>query len=69
MDKKTPKYYETHKDKYERKSVYSGFSWFLVTFLGVSALPRRIEFYNKKTGELIAAFDDKATRKKYIGRY
>ncbi|KUG26139.1 hypothetical protein ASZ90_004033 [hydrocarbon metagenome] len=62
-------YYDSNKTKYERKSVYSGLGWFLVTIVGMSALPSKIEFYEKKTGKLAASFTDEATRKKYVGRY
>lgn len=65
----TPDYYEEHKDKYERKPHYSGFGWFLVTFIGMSAVPTKIEFYNRETGTLAASFDDEDTRKKYVGRF
>lgn len=69
MQNLTPEYFEKNKSKYERKSVYSGFGWLLVTFVGISALPKRIEFYEKESGELAASFDDEKTRKEYIGRY
>jgi len=65
----TPEYYEKHKDKYERKPIYSGLGWFVVTFIGMSALPKKIEFYDKETGKLAASFDDEETRKKYVGRF
>ncbi len=69
MTKYSPDYYEENKDKFERKAVYSGFGWFVVTFIGMSALPTKIEFYEKETGKLAAVFDDKEIRKKYVGRY
>lgn len=65
----TPEYFEDQKNKYERKPVYSGLGWFIVTFIGMSALPKRIEFYEKETGKLVASFDDEVTRKKYVGRF
>jgi hypothetical protein len=64
-----PEYYEDNKDKYERKSHYSKMGWFVVTFIGMSALPTKVEFYDKETGKLAASFDDEETRKKYVGRY
>lgn len=69
MNTNKPEYYEENKDKYERKSHYSRFGWFVVTFIGMSALPTKIDFINKETGELAASFTDDATRKKYVGRF
>jgi|GEM_PF-4031875 len=69
MNTNTSEYYESNKTKYERKSVYSGFGWFLVTIIGMSALPTKIEFYDKETGKLVSIFTDEETRKKYVGRY
>ncbi|MCZ7603522.1 MAG: hypothetical protein QY331_03980 [Melioribacteraceae bacterium] len=69
MNKNDLEYYDSNKSKFERKSVYSSFGWFLVTFIGMSAMPTRIEFYDKETGKLAASFTDDETRKKYVGRY
>ncbi|HET55670.1 MAG TPA: hypothetical protein ENN33_10700 [Ignavibacteria bacterium] len=69
MNTNTSEYYESDKTKYERKSVYSGLGWFLVTIIGMSALPIKIEFYEKDTGKLAAVFTDEVTRKKYVGRF
>ena len=68
MNKKPAEYYEENRKKYEMKTVYSGFGWFLFTVIGMSAKPQRVEFYDRESGELIASYDDEETRKKLVGR-
>jgi hypothetical protein len=68
MNSKPLEYYEENKDKFELKPVYSGFGWFLFTFIGISAMPQRVEFIEKETNETAAVFTDHETRKKYAGR-
>ncbi|MCF8259587.1 MAG: hypothetical protein K9J12_02345 [Melioribacteraceae bacterium] len=67
-ESKTAEYFENEKKTYERKTVYSGFGWFLFTFVGISAVPQKVEFYERETGKKVASFSDEETRKKYVGR-
>jgi hypothetical protein len=54
--------------KYEAKTHYSGFGWFLFTFIGMSAKPVRVEFMERETGKVILSTTDPEVLKKYVGR-
>lgn len=56
------------KENYDFKTVYSGWGWFLFTVIGMSATPTRVDFINRKTGNVEASTTDHEILKKFVGR-
>ena len=54
--------------KYEAKTYYSGFGWFLFTFVGMSAKPVKVDFIDRETGKVIQSTSDPEVLKKFVGR-
>jgi len=54
--------------KYEVKTHYSGFGWFLFTFIGMSARPVKVDFIDRETGRVVQSTTDPDVLKKYVGR-
>jgi hypothetical protein len=54
--------------RYEVKTHYSGFGWFLFTFIGMSAKPTRVDFIDRETGAVVRSTSDPEVLKKYVGR-
>ena len=54
--------------EYEPKTHYSGFGWFLFTFVGMSAKPVRVDFIERESGRTILSTTDPEVLKKYVGR-
>ncbi len=55
-------------DKYEVKTTYSGWGWFLFTVIGMSATPSKVEFVNKESGKIEGESMDKEILKQFVGR-
>lgn len=56
------------KNKYEAKTHYSGFGWFLFSVIGMSAKPIKVEFIDRETGEIAGSSEDPGILKKFVGR-
>ena len=54
--------------KYEVETHYTGFGWFLFTFIGMSAKPARVDFIDRETGQVVQSSTDPEVLKKYVGR-
>jgi hypothetical protein len=54
--------------KYEAKTSYSGFGWFLFTFVGMSATPVRVDFIERESGKIVLSTTDPEVLRKYVGR-
>ncbi len=54
--------------KYEAETHYSGFGWFLFTFIGMSAKPVKVDFIERETGRIVLSTTDPDVLKKYVGR-
>ncbi len=61
------KYIEETK-KYEIKTHYSGWGWFLFTIIGMSATPEKVEFIDRETGNVVETSTDPEITKKFVGR-
>ena len=49
------------------KTQYSSFGWFLY-WIGMSAKPVKVDFFDRKTGEFVRSTTDPEELKKYVGR-
>jgi len=47
---------------------YSKWGWFLLTVLGLSAKPKKVDFTCLKCGQLFSTSSDPEVLKKFIGR-
>ena len=67
-DKPSPEELINNVKKYEAKTYYSGFGWFLFTFVGMSAKPVKVDFIDRETGKVIQSTSDPEVLKKFVGR-
>lgn len=67
-DKLSPEELINNVKKYEAKTYYSGFGWFLFTFVGMSAKPVKVDFIDRETGKVIQSTSDPEVLKKFVGR-
>ena len=61
-EEKFNKYLDSN--KYEVKTYYSVFGWFLLTFIGMSAIPISADIIDKSTGKQIENITDEKFLKK-----
>ncbi|GAB4135772.1 MAG: hypothetical protein Fur0015_08490 [Ignavibacteriales bacterium] len=54
--------------KFEIKTHYSRFGWFLLTFIGMSAKPIKVEIIEKSSGKIVQTITKETILKKFIGR-
>ena len=54
--------------KYEFKTHYSGWGWFLFTVIGMSATPVKVDFIDRATGEVVESTTAPEITKKFVGR-
>lgn len=67
-DKLSPEELINNVKKYEAKTYYSGFGWFLFSFAGMSAKPVKVDFIDRETGKVIQSTTDSEVLKKFVGR-
>ena len=67
-DKLSPEELISNVKKYEAKTYYSGFGWFLFTFVGMSAKPVKVDFIDRETGKVMQSTTDPEVLKKFVGR-
>ncbi|MBN1300496.1 MAG: hypothetical protein JW995_04710 [Melioribacteraceae bacterium] len=60
-------YLEDNK-KYEIRTFYSGWGWFLFTVIGMSATPSKIEVIEKATGKIVDQSVEPEILKNFVGR-
>jgi len=65
-EEKFNKYLDSN--KYEVKTYYSVFGWFLLAFIGMSAKPNSVDIIDKSTGKQIENIIDGKFLKKFTGR-
>lgn len=53
---------------YEIKTTYTGWGWFLITVVGMSATPSKIEFVDRINGTVIVETTDREILKQFVGR-
>lgn len=53
---------------YEYKIHYSKLGWFLITFIGMSAKPIKIDIYERSTNKFVTSITDSEFLKNFIGR-
>lgn len=53
---------------YEVKTRYSGWGWFLFTFIGMSAKPTKVTFIDRVTGKIAAETSAPEILKRFVGR-
>ncbi|MBU1095255.1 MAG: hypothetical protein CVV23_08755 [Ignavibacteriae bacterium HGW-Ignavibacteriae-2] len=54
--------------KYEVKTFYSGWGWFLFTVIGMSAKPSKVEFLDRETGKIVETSFDPEILNNFVGR-
>jgi len=53
---------------YECKTQYSKLGWFLITFIGMSAKPIKIDVFERATNKFVASITDDDFLNNFIGR-
>lgn len=53
---------------YEYKIHYSKLGWFLITFIGMSAKPIKIDIYERSTNKFVTSITNNEFLKNFIGR-
>lgn len=53
---------------YEYKIHYSKLGWFLITFIGMSAKPIKVDIYERSTNKFVTSITDNEFLKNFIGR-
>ena len=68
MSKKCNCGYDINHPKIIHRSEYSTWGWFLITILGLSAKPKKVNFECSECGDIISVATDPKVLDKFVGR-